>query len=785
MDIFSQCKKINVIDFATKHLALESGALPGRFNRPWSPGSDSGGLAINETGWYDHVDKRGGDLVGLVSLVEFGDDDFLTMGKAARLICERSGIDVVDEPEAPSASTRKFNVIARYTYKNLTGEPVVRTVKTDGEPRFYHQYLDPHGKWKKGAGSIKLPYRAPDWAGSEAVWICEGEKDADTAARIGLPSTSLLDGAGNWQDEYLPYFAGKSVILVPDNDNAGIAGAKKIAAILTSENIEVRIVNVGDDGDDITDWIECQEAFGDDAYSALQALAASARPEGQVSALELAKISNATPFSNYEIEEGANGKEITIAVPLQSLIKQVHRRLLGFPASSGGVLFDYDRDTSRIHRMYNHPALFAWMGCKMQQTIDWASTRGMVSKGELFEGLRLQAKGYAATSPAPHYPTRSDIFYFHRDLPPPTHDSRYFNQFCEAFAPSTPLDAILIKVFVASCLFWRKGVHRPMWVIDSDCGQGVGKTTLATTVACLIGGYSDDHQSPITIQPSEFKGDIAEVKKQLVTQEAACRRILLIDNVVHDLNCEHLASMATATTIMGRPPYSKEMLSRLNDLTFVITTNSGTVSRDIATRSYHLKLTRPEDYSGWGDRMTKFLDEYRFQILADCIRAMQQPTGFAGQMQTRHQAWEQEVLMPIAADEDAYNAIVKENMARQAKADSEEDEAQELRDKLMSGLRMIDFEIPQQFCFITNAALVAIIDGGKRNVTLRKLRTASLTGMIAELSHDWAGGRWPRRGGRRGMAWNLIKKEPGVDPVMIHVDGAGKLEKIGVAELEF
>ena len=175
--------------------------------------------------------------------------------------------------------------------------------------------------------------------------------------------------------------------------------------------------------------------------------------------------------------------------------------------------------------------------------------------------------------------------------------------------------------------------------------------------------------------------------------------------------------------------------------------------------------------------MRAFIEAQRFQILADCIAILKSQVGFPGREQSRHRAWEQEVLMPIAADSDRYSDAIKATIDRQSKADSEEDEASDWRDRIVEHLAKLDPRFPEIFCFITNAALVSIISDGRRNTTLRKLRNASLTKMIPELNHDWSSGRYPLPGGKRGMAWNLESvNAPDQRPVVIVATSSGALE---------
>lgn len=82
-------------------------------------------------------------------------------------------------------------------------------------PTFHHD----HGRWAKGWPEKVVPYRLPELLAApvnEAVWICEGEKDADNIATLGLTATTNPGGAQKFQSELVEHLfmggrgAGKS-----------------------------------------------------------------------------------------------------------------------------------------------------------------------------------------------------------------------------------------------------------------------------------------------------------------------------------------------------------------------------------------------------------------------------------------------------------------------------------------------------------------------------------------------------------------------------------------------
>ena len=104
------------------------------------------------------------------------------------------------------------------------------------------------------------PYRLPEMkrAVHDTVFIVEGEKDADNLAKHGFVATTNIGGAGNWKPALNQHFAGKTVYILPDNDEPGAKHAVDVAQHLTGIAASVRIVNLPGlpEKGDVSDWIE-------------------------------------------------------------------------------------------------------------------------------------------------------------------------------------------------------------------------------------------------------------------------------------------------------------------------------------------------------------------------------------------------------------------------------------------------------------------------------------------------------------------------------------------------
>lgn len=144
------------------------------------------------------------------------------------------------------------------------GKPVARYAYTDAQGKELaakrrKEYWDvyPDGSKKRGkdlrwehaipAGVIVPPYRLPELLGADTVFLCEGEKDVDNLRAQGLAATCSPNGAGTgnkWRDTYTPYFAGKTVYILQDNDEVGKKFAQYEAEKLSPVAQEVKVLDL-------------------------------------------------------------------------------------------------------------------------------------------------------------------------------------------------------------------------------------------------------------------------------------------------------------------------------------------------------------------------------------------------------------------------------------------------------------------------------------------------------------------------------------------------------------
>jgi hypothetical protein len=147
----------------------------------------------------------------------------------------------------------------RYIYKDAGGAPFMRVTRTTNKtfPTEHRQ----NGRWVFGWPKTVVPYRLPEMLAApatEPVWFCEGEKDVNNLAALGLVATTNPGGAKKWRPELAEYFKGKSVVyILEDNDEPGRAHTAKINAALTGIVPNIAIVSFPEltEGGDVSDWL--------------------------------------------------------------------------------------------------------------------------------------------------------------------------------------------------------------------------------------------------------------------------------------------------------------------------------------------------------------------------------------------------------------------------------------------------------------------------------------------------------------------------------------------------
>lgn len=176
-------------------------------------------------------------------------------------IVEAMGItmhDLFAPKEEPKRQQKKGKIVATYDYLDEEGELLYQVVRFD--PKDFRQRRPDGDGWSWTVKDVRrVPYRLPelDAAPGRALFIVEGEKDADALARLGLLATTNAGGAGKWDASFAGHVQDRDVVILPDNDRPGrdhaVDVARKVAGVAKSIRI-VELPGLPPKGD-VSDWL--------------------------------------------------------------------------------------------------------------------------------------------------------------------------------------------------------------------------------------------------------------------------------------------------------------------------------------------------------------------------------------------------------------------------------------------------------------------------------------------------------------------------------------------------
>jgi DNA polymerase len=165
----------------------------------------------------------------------------------------------------PHGEHERGRKVAEYIYRDLKGKSYLKVAKyvlSNGKKSFPQYHLE-NGLWVKGKSEgPAIPYRLPELLAAPpnaTVEICEGEKDADNLAALGLIATTSPGGAGKWTPDLNKWFTGFArASIYEDNDEAGHKHVAKVASELCGVIPDVRAITFRElpDHSDVSDWLE-------------------------------------------------------------------------------------------------------------------------------------------------------------------------------------------------------------------------------------------------------------------------------------------------------------------------------------------------------------------------------------------------------------------------------------------------------------------------------------------------------------------------------------------------
>jgi hypothetical protein len=750
-------------------------------------GGKNPNVEVQEKWFKDYKSGDKGSVIDMVMTVKG-----VELMQAVEMIGDFLGLQKDPKTRLPD-ETNPQKKVAEWIYKDARGNPVHKTVRFDkldaqGNPikdeygknkKTFRQYHWKDNKWVNGLNNIELlPYNLEMIEKHPTIFLCEGEKAAEAGISMGLPCTTFAMGAGSWKEYYGHYFKGKNVIIITDNDDAGREHGQGIAFKLKNIAEGIKIIQVSNKNKgDLADFKD-DGGTKEDLFKIIQEakkvdLTEKPPPQDEAidKALAKAKQLNKKPLRNYaykkEIQTDGSEKTVKVPISINELTKMVYDRLLGYPRAIGKELFDFDRDTNKTTVITDVADLFAWLAQKTGHTPYWSNGQGFVTKQELFYALLRSAVSYDTFSNSPEYPISDNTYYMYGEIPPPTPDHVYFKGFCAFFEPASPVDALLIQTMFASLVYFEDGAKRPMWVIDTATGdaQATGKTTLAEMSALLVGGTQTGYGEPLWVRPKEVNTEqsLVTVTKRMLSGDGRRKKVFLIDNIDGYFKSGSLASFATQASFSGIAPYGRGETSRANNMTFILTCNGASLSKDIISRSMFIKLKKPHTYKkDWEIQVKNYIKNHRLQILADIIDIMQKGVSFDVDCSTRFKEWERAVLAPICGSKESHDYVIKEIKKRKTESDGEEVQADLIRESFFEALNSYGLNPTIDYVWIPTKALQAwgieALPSFKYKPTIitHILKEHNRTGALPELTCDIE--KYPTSLSRgiprtRGMMW--------------------------------
>ena len=165
--------------------------------------------------------------------------------------------------EAVAVLERRYGrSLAQWTYHEAGGNPVgvvVRWDRAEGGKEFRPVALIDDNWRLQGMAEPRPLLALPDVLKASTVFVCEGEKAAEAVRSLGLVATTSAHGAQSAAKTDWRPLAGKSVVILPDNDPPGRKFAGDVAGILDklSPGPTVRIVELPalPEGGDAVEWV--------------------------------------------------------------------------------------------------------------------------------------------------------------------------------------------------------------------------------------------------------------------------------------------------------------------------------------------------------------------------------------------------------------------------------------------------------------------------------------------------------------------------------------------------
>lgn len=546
----------------------------------------------------------------------------------------------------PSVADRPRGCIDTYDYRSESGELLFQVCRFGSNSRGGKRFLQRRpwkGSWawglsaglyhlgKDGAyrplksgedpqGADELPpiekvlYRLPDVkeaiAGHEPIVICEGEKDANRGAALGLATTTNPGGAGKWNGCLTAALRGARIVIVPDNDAPGKRSADAIRMSLEQEGIEARIVDLGGTtkGYDLSDWIDDQKRLG--------------RAEHEI----LAAFWQRAEEPDIEAARATERQRIVLSTDEETVIDRALLALSGSEAiyRRGGTLVQVVSDGPRpsgIAGSASAPTIQIAAEARIREVLSsrafWEAPNGQSAHPPVWVVRGLLARGSW-----PHQRSLEGVV----ESPVLRHDGSILdrpgydqetglvflpNGLFRTVAPNSSRDqareAVKELLDVVVDFPFSSPAHRSSWLsavlslqgryafsgpvplhlIDANV-RGAGKSLLADLVSVIVLGREAARMSQAESE--------AEERKKITSIGLAGSPLVLIDNITRPLGSAALDAALTGSIWTDRLLGVNTQISLPLRIVWLATGNNVALVGDTSRRCVHIRLDSPEEF---------------------------------------------------------------------------------------------------------------------------------------------------------------------------------------------
>lgn len=266
-----------------------------------------------------------------------------------------------------------------YDYRDEEGEVVFRVERRgkDAVPPFRQHGPDGRGGFHSITGCMqgvrRVVYRLNEIKNAPAdaiVYFCEGEKDADRLASLGLVATTNPGGAGKFTREMAAALAGRRVVVLQDNDEAGknhVAGVLAILEGVTPSAAALLLDDLPPKGD-VSDWLDMgglpEElvALAEDAFTPLVEKSADTFPIADLATWanvaatpKTFTMAGLVPAREVTLLTGAGGANKSTFGQQLATCAAAGLPMLGIDVQQGPTLYiTAEDDDDRLHWMQEH-----------------------------------------------------------------------------------------------------------------------------------------------------------------------------------------------------------------------------------------------------------------------------------------------------------------------------------------------------------------------------------------------------------------------------------------------